>query len=221
MRCTGLDDGQLPAPSPVELLMARIHVEVAGRDCPLFIGIDGRSGAGKSTLAAAISMGFADATDSAGLVTVIEGDQFYAGGGAESWDRQTPVEKAARVIDWRRQRAVLEQLRVRGVAEWYPFDWQADDWDSDIVRLAREPVVARARPLVLLEGAYSCRPEMHDVLDLLVLLDIPRDVRRQQLLEREGEAHRSDWESRWAVAEDHYFATVMPPERFDLVLGAS
>ncbi|MEO5838811.1 MAG: hypothetical protein ABIQ73_11355 [Acidimicrobiales bacterium] len=54
-----------------------------------------------------------------------------------------------------------------------------------------------------------------------MLLDIPRDVRRRQLLEREGEDYRSDWESRWSVAEDHYFGTVMPPERFDLVLGFS
>jgi len=53
-----------------------------------------------------------------------------------------------------------------------------------------------------------------------VLLEVSTDVRRQRLLERDGEEYRSDWEARWSVAEDHYFGTVMPPERFDLVLGS-
>ena len=57
------------------------------------------------------------------------------------------------------------------------------------------------------------------MLDLRVLLDTPADVRRQRLLEREGEAYRTDWEARWSAAEEHYFGTVMPPSRFDLILG--
>lgn len=187
----------------------------------MFVGIDGRSGAGKSTLAAAVCTSLTDARRVDDVVTVVEGDQFYAGGSAESWDRRTSAMKASRVIDWRRQHAVLAQLRHRGVATWYPFDWEADDWDSDIVPLAREPVVASAGSLVILEGAYSCRPELHDVLDLRVLLDTPCDVRRQRLLDREGEAYRSEWEARWSVAEEHYFGTVMPPSRFDLILGRS
>jgi uridine kinase len=75
--------------------------------------------------------------------------------------------------------------------------------------------------LVILEGAYSCRPELHDVLDLRVLLDTPCDVRRQCLLEREGKACRAEREARSSVAEEYYFGTVMPPSRFDLILGRS
>ena len=200
-------------------LIARLRTQVAGRTTPLFVGIDGRSGAGKSTLAAAIATEFAESDPGVALVTVIEGDQFYAGGSAESWDHRTAAEKADQVIDWRRQRHVLEQLRARGVAEWYPFDWEAEDWDRDSVPLASEPIVARAGSVVVLEGAYSCRPELHDLLDLRVLVDIPREVRRRRLLEREGDAYRSDWEARWGAAEDWYFGTIMPPERFDLLLG--
>ena len=74
-------------------------------------------------------------------------------------------------------------------------------------------------PVVVLEGAYSCRPELHDLLDLRVLLVVPDEVRRAQLRQREGEAYRAEWDARWAAAEEHYFGTVMPPERFDLVLG--
>jgi uridine kinase len=155
------------------------------------------------------------------MVTVIDGDQFYAGGSAATWDAKTAAEKADRVMDWRRQRDVLEQLRAHGIAEWHPFDWEAEDWDSDAVPLAPAPQVARATPVVILEGAYSCRPELHDVLDLRVLLEIPADVRRRQLLHREGDAYRADWEARWSSAEDHYFGTVMPPHRFDVVIDNS
>jgi hypothetical protein len=149
---------------------------------------------------------------------VIEGDTFYAGGSAEAWDRLAPAEKADRVIDWRRQRAVLEQLHRSGVAQWQSFDWDADDWDSETIPLVPIPTVARAAPVVILEGAYSCRPELHDLLDLRVLLDMPHDLRRQRVIDREGEDYQADWEARWSTAEDYYLGMVMPPERFDLVL---
>ena len=199
-------------------LVSRLLREISDRGPPLYVGLDGRSGAGKSTLAESITARL-EAEPNDLRVTVIDGDQFYAGGTAESWDRQSPSEKAARVIDWRRQRRVLQQLRDSGVAEWHPFDWEAEDWDREPVPLASQPICARAGSIVLLEGAYSCRPELHDLLDLRMLLDVPRDVRRRQLLEREGAAYRADWEARWSAAEDYYFGSVMTPGRFDLVLG--
>lgn len=76
-----------------------------------------------------------------------------------------------------------------------------------------------ASDVVLLEGAYSARPELHELLDVLVLLDPPTSVRRQQLLDREGDAYREDWEGRWSKAEDLYFTQVMPTDRFDLVIN--
>lgn len=51
-----------------------------------------------------------------------------------------------------------------------------------------------------------------------MLLDTPTHVRLRRLLDREGEEYRADWLGRWSAAEDHYFGTVMPPSRFDLVL---
>jgi hypothetical protein len=54
-----------------------------------------------------------------------------------------------------------------------------------------------------------------------VLLDAPRDTRRERLLRREGERDRAEWEARWGEAEDLYFDVMMPPEAFDLVLDGS
>lgn len=181
----------------------------------VFVALDGRSGAGKSTLAAAV----AQSCSSQGVtVTVIGGDDFYAGGTAERWDQRSPADKADQVIDWRRQHRVLDDLRLRGNASWYPFDWEAPDWNSDRAPLRSTPMSMTSTAIVVLEGAYSARPELHDVLDMRVLLDTPPEQRRRQLLEREGDHYRAEWEARWSAAEDHYFGMIMPPDRFDHVL---
>jgi uridine kinase len=215
----GLEDRPDVSPLPPEQIAPPIVDALIACHATLrravFVALDGRSGAGKSTLAAAV----ADACRSRGItVTVIEGDDFYAGGTAERWDQRSPAEKADQVIDWRRQHRVLDDLRLRGSASWHPFDWEAPDWNSDRVPLRSTPNSMTSTDVVILEGAYSARPELHDVLDLLVLLDTPPEQRRRQLLEREGDHYRTDWEARWSAAEDHYFGVVMPPHRFDRVL---
>ena len=150
---------------------------------------------------------------------MIDGDEFYAGGTAERWDQRSPAEKADHVIDWRRQHRVLDDLRVHGNASWYPFDWEAPDWNSDRVPMRSTPTSTALTDVVILEGAYSARPELHDVLDVRVLLDTPPPQRRRQLLEREGDEYRADWEARWSAAEDHYFGVIMPADRFDHVVA--
>lgn len=207
-----------PLPVEVATLVARLAPEAIARPTPFVVAIDGRSGAGKSTLAAAVAAALGPAPDGGPAVTVIEGDQFYAGGSAAAWDRRPVAERAAAVIDWPRQRAVLMDLRRHGRAQWHPFDWDADDWDGDEAPLRTEPVHTRAAPIVVLEGAYSARPELHDLLDLRVLLLAPADVRISRLRRRDGDAYHADWAARWTAAEDHYFSAVMPPERFDIVL---
>jgi len=197
----------------LDLLTRRLRDELEGRAKPLFVGIDGRSGAGKSTLASAIADDFGRA-----IVAVIEGDAFYSGGSGESWDRRSAEEKSAHVIDWRRQADVLADLRANGRAQWLPFDWEASDWDSEPAPLSAEAMFVESRPIVILEGAYSCRPELQPLLDLTVLLDPASEVRRAQLLARQGDAYRSAWEHRWSEAEEHYFSIIMPRDRFDLVL---
>jgi uridine kinase len=197
-----------------EVLLARL----ADEGGPVLAGFDGRSGVGKSTLAATVAALLAERPAPVRSL-VIEGDGFSTGGTAARWDRRTAAEKADQVIDWRRQHAVLDGLRRWGMADWHPFDWEADDWDQDPPPHTDVAISVEVAPIVILEGAYSCRPELHELLDLRVLIDVPSELRRARLLEREGEEYRADWEGRWAEAEDHYFATVMTSDRFDLVVS--
>jgi uridine kinase len=170
---------------------------------PVLVALDGRSGVGKSTLARRVAHGI-DAT-------VIEGDDFYAGGTAEQWDAMSPAERADRCIDWRRQRPVLAALGTGQTATWQPYDWANDGGLAS-------PVSAQPTSVIILEGAYSARPELAGLIDVRVFLLVPDDVREVRLRRREGEDYRVEWEARWASAERHYFTKVMPPQNFDLVL---
>ena len=116
-------------------------------------------------------------------------------------------------IDWTRQRPVLEALRDGRTARWHSYDWDAFDG-----RLAAEPTTAQPAPVVILEGAYSARPELADLLDLRVLLETDKQLRLQRLRQRDGTDWHDEWAQRWSEAEDHYYSVVMTPEAFDLVL---
>lgn len=179
-------------------LVARCAQE---QDRPLIVAIDGKSGAGKSTLTGIVARQL-DAS-------VIEGDDFYAGGIGLRND--TPAARAAACIDWQAQRLVLDNLRQRRRACWHPFDWEAFDGSQRTELRELEPC-----SIILLEGTWSARPELADLLDLRILVAAPDGVRHSRLLAREGDL--GPWERQWHKAEDHYFATIMPEDSFDLVV---
>jgi uridine kinase len=152
-------------------------------------------------------------------VTIVPTDDFYAAhiGDAE-WDVRTPAERAADAIDWRRLRAqAVEPLRARRTATWYPFDFEAKRPDGTFP-LATSPTTREPAAVVVLDGAYSSRPELADLIDLSVLVDVPPAERRRRLVERDGDAYTDTWQERWNATEEYYFTAVRPRSSFDLVV---
>jgi len=178
---------------------------------PFLLAIDGGSGAGKSTLSALI----AQKTGAA----LIQSDDFFAAEISDAeWDARTPPEKALDVINWRRLRSdVLEPLLARQTARWQPFDFERKRPDGTYPLRAdfaeREPA-----EVIVLDGAYATRPELGDLIDLTVLVDVPVSVRHARLAHRESADFLSGWHARWDAAEQYYFAVVRPPSSFDLVI---
>lgn len=168
---------------------------------PCVVAIDGRSGAGKSTLAVKLAKALG--------AGVLQGDGFFSGGVAVRSD--APHDRARDCIDWRRQRPVLEALRAGRAASYVAFDWDAFD-----ERLAAEPTAVEPRPVVLFEGVYTARPELRDLVDLRLLLQVDEGTRVARLLAREGGI--SDWERQWHEAEEWYFTRAAPPEIFDVIV---
>src|SRR3954453_12968588 len=141
-----------------------IVTAVQERPRPCVIAIDGFSAAGKSTIGAALATKLG--------AVLLHMDDFYR----DMADKERLALSAARGValyfDWARLRAeALLPLRSGDVARFAAFDWEAGTGLGAIQTV--EP-----RDLIVLEGVYSARPELADLVDLAVFVSAPADARR-------------------------------------------
>lgn len=169
------------------------------------MAIDGRSGVGKST--------FAKRLGEKVKGVIITGDDFYSGGSDEEWNKLSPKEKVEKCIDWKRMgKEVLKPLLSGKSASWHPFNFNTGKG------LSSEVLTAKPSSVILLDGAYSSRPELDDLIDLSVLVEADNDNRREMLTKREGVAFMGNWHNVWDVAEDYYFTHVRPKKLFNFII---
>ena len=195
--------------------LARIIGDVlAAEGGPIVVAIDGPSGAGKSTIARAVAAVLG--------ATVVATDDFFAAELTRAeWDRRSASERARDAVDWARlRRCALEPLRAGQQAAWHPFDFAAGERADGSYGIASHVEQRAAAPVILIEGAYSSRPELADLIELTVLVDAPEDVRRARLKAREAAPFLAAWHERWDAAEAHYFQRVRPVESFDVVIDS-
>lgn len=174
-------------------IVSAVRRRLADRGGRLLVALDGGSGAGKSTLAELIAAEL-DAT------VVISDDFFHPDGTPAEWDAFPPAQRVAKGIDWRRLRAeALEPLLAGRSASWRPFAWP--DLGSG---LSDEVVTRQPADVIILDGIYSARPELADLVGLAVFVSAPASVRHRRHDVREG-GDESAWHARWDAAEDYYF----------------
>lgn len=206
-----------PVLLPVEDAAQTIVRAICGRRVsggpPFLAAIDGPSGAGKSSIAGRV----ADLVDGA----LVHSDDFFnADLSDEDWDRRAAAERARDCIDWRRLRLeALEPLLFGRVASWHAFDWDAGPLPDGSYPFCENTTRVVPRPTIVLDGAYSSREELADVLCMTVLVDVPQAVRQGRLAARDGLEFYPEWHRRWGAAEDHYFGKVRPPTAFDLIVN--
>lgn len=193
--------------------LRRILTEVlAKRGAPIAVALDGPSGAGKSTIAEAIRAVL--------RVALLPSDDFFAAQLTRAeWDARTPMERARDAIDWVRLRdCALAPLRAGQRATWHSFDFTAGEQADGSYRMASAVEQREPAAVIVVDGAYSSRPELAELLDLTVLVDTPEVVRRARLEAREAAAFLQAWHERWDAAEHYYFTNVRPPESFDVIV---
>ena len=198
--------------SALDTILAEIHRRMANGKRPFLVALDGGSGAGKSTLALLIAQELQAA--------LIQGDDFYAAHISDAeWDTRTPEQKAADAIDWQRLRTeALEPLLAGKPAQWHPFDFEKLRPDGTYP-LRTDYVERQPADVIVLDGAYSSRPELTDLIDLAVLVDVPVEVRHEQLAARDPSDFSESWHARWDSAEAYYFTYVRPKSAFDLAVS--
>lgn len=179
-----------------ETPLGRVHAAALalsaakGARSPVVVGIDGRSGSGKTGLADGLAarLGW----------PVLHLDDLYQG-----WDGLpgAPGTLAADVL------IPLRQGRDGSHPTW---DWAAG-------RPGPRAHLPWA-PRLVVEGCGTGAGPAGGLLDLLVWLEAPADLRRERALERDGDLFAPHWE-RWAEQEDAVLAGVR--ERADLVLDTT
>lgn len=107
----------------------------------------------------------------------------------------------------------VEPLRDGRIAHYHPSDF------NNGAGLAPHVVTCDPKSVIILDGAYSGRPELAEIVDIAVLIELPDGLRRSRLLAREGVAFMNRWHPIWDLAEDYYFAHVCPPSRYDFVFA--
>jgi uridine kinase len=193
-------------------LLAAIRRLQAGRAMPLLVALDGPSGAGKSTLAELLAQQL-------GAVHIPSDDFFAAEVTDAGWDARDPAARARDAIDWRRLRSeVLKPLLAGQPARWHAFDFEAGLRPDGTYGMQTAWTERQPAAVIVLDGAYSTRPELLDLIDLSVLVDVPLAVRHARLAAREAADFMAAWHARWDAAEAHYFTHVRPPDSFDLVV---
>ena len=63
-------------------------------------------------------------------------------------------------------------------------------------------------------------PELADLIDVAVLLDVVVKERHRRLASRDDKTFSDAWHARWDAAEDYYFTNIRPASSFDLVVAS-
>ncbi len=174
-----------------KLLAQKKHVVIA---------IDGKCGGGKSTLATLLSNLYP--------CNLIHMDDFYLPSALRTKERLS--ETGGNIHYERFTSQVLPALKAlrdnntpNASIPFVPVPYQIFDCHRmDYLDIC--PTI-EARPLTIVEGSYSLRPEFRDAYDLKIFLDIPSDVQKTRLLARNGEEAYKNFESKWIPMELKYF----------------
>jgi len=196
----------------LKTIIKQIHSLLAEKGRPIVVALDGGSGAGKSTLASMIEQE---------LDTVlIPLDDFFSANIPESkWDEFTVEEKLKHVFDWSRVREdVILPLLKGKPARWHSFDFQSGLRADGTYGMEDKPKERKPAQVILIEGAYSSSLGLADVVDLAILVHVPREERHARLASRENPDFLKSWHQRWDAVEAYYFEQVRSRSSFDIIM---
>lgn len=167
---------------------------------PLIIGIDGRSGSGKTVLSKVLAENLSADYE----VTVLRLEDLYPGwqglqAGMETFSRD-----------------VLPKLAAGETATYPTWDWHADDQPDGG---PGPEVTTKPTEVIICEGVGVGARANRELLDVLIWLRVPDQVRHDRAMSRDGDSYRGKWDS-WAAQERRMLDQDQIYDAADLVLVA-
>ena len=81
-----------------------------------------------------------------------------------------------------------------------------------------EPYTADGNGITLIEGAYSCRPELRRFYDRTIFIDIEHTEQAERILRRNGAERARAFAERWIPLEERYISELHPELSADKIL---
>jgi hypothetical protein len=164
----------------------------------LIVAIDGRCAAGKTTLATQLQRDTG--------CNVIHMDHFFL-----RPEQRAPrrLQQPGGNVDWERVKTEVLQPLKRGTDFCYrPYDCHTQTY--------KEPIQVQPGQVTIIEGSYSCHPELFDFYDFHIFLTISPEVQRRRILYRNGAAGLKTFQDKWIVLEERYFEAFSIKKRCEL-----
>ena len=162
------------------------------------VAIDGRCASGKTTLAAQMQKELD--------CHVIHMDDFFLRPEQRTEGR---LRQPGGNVDWERFREeVLTPFRQGVPFSYRPYDCHLQDF--------REPVRMIPDRLIVVEGAYSCHPELWNDYDLHIFLSVAPDEQMRRIRARNGADQAMVFQRKWIPLEERYFQTFRIAQRCEL-----
>lgn len=154
---------------------------------PRIVALDGRCAAGKTTLAARLQQWTG--------CNVVHMDDFFL---RPAQRTEARLRQPGGNVDRERFLAeVLRPLRHGEGCTYRPYDCRTQGW--------KPPVCIDPAPLTIVEGAYSCHPDLWDLYDLHLFLTVSPDEQLRRIRARNGADGLEMFQNRWIPLEEAYF----------------
>lgn len=177
----------------------------------LILAIDGRSASGKTTLAARLSERFG--------ADVVHMDDFFLPLSMRTPERL--AEPGGNVHYERFLKEIIEPLipasqkpfcpendalthacptgAVLPALTWRRFDCSAGSFSQNISHTS-------GQPLLIIEGAYSMRPEFRAAYDMSFFLTAAASLQKERIIARNGKERWAAFQEKWIPMEEKYFS---------------
>lgn len=160
----------------------------AGRPGPAILAIDGRCASGKTTLGNELAAEW--------NASLFHMDDFYLRPHQRTEERL--AEPGGNVDRERFLEEVLLPLRNGQTVSYRRFD--CGTFTFEPARLIEPADIA------IVEGSYACHPELRDLYDLRIFMDIDPDEQMRRILKRNGPEAAERFRTRWIPLEEAYFS---------------